>query len=154
MDLQEQESYILFQEISDTFLLISGFISKSDSGLDIKNTFNISKENEIVLHSDKTGEDKELVIKWLKNQKMELIQKARSCITLTQENYDKYKSENPKIKEEIKLRTKTLKGVIRFLEELEFDPLTYEECKKLKSGPDIDSDYAGITVIETKYFLI
>ena len=154
MGITELESYNLFQEISDSFLLISGFISKSDSGLNIKNTFFISKENKIELHSDKNEEDKELVLKWLRNQKLELIQKTRSCITLTQENYDKYKSENPKIKEEVKLRTKALKGVIRFLEELELDPLTYEECKKLKLGPEIDSDYAGITVIETKYFLI
>ncbi len=154
MEIEDLPSYNLFQEINNTFQLFSEFIIKNKSGLDIKNTFTITINNELLLHQDKTEDDLNMVLKWLDNERLEIIENSKKCISLTEENFTKFKSENPSIKEEIKGRIKDLKKVIKFFENLNFDPLNYDCLSKLKTGPDINSDYAGITVTETKYYLI
>jgi hypothetical protein len=154
MEIHDLESYNLFQEISDTFILLSGFIEAKSSGLLVKETFLISKDNEVTLQADKTEKDKIIVMNWLKEKRNELIQTINECIKLTEENFIKFKSENPSIKEEIKIRIKDLKKSLRLLEDIKLDPETYDEYNRLKIGPDLNSDYAGISVKETKYFLI
>ena len=154
MEIQDLKSYNLFQEINDTFLLISGFIKTTELGLDIKDIFSISTKDEIIMHDGKSDDDIKLFVDWLKDKLLELKKISKDCITLTEENFTKFKAENPAIKEEVKLRTKSLKKVLRFLDEIQLDPNTYEALKMLKSGPEIDSDYAGISVKETKYYLI
>ena len=154
MEIQDLRSYNLFQEINDDFSLISGFIKTSDFGLDIKDIFSISTKDEVTIHEDKSEEDVKLFLDWLEDKFLKLNQNCKDCITLTEENFAKFKAENPAIKEEIKLRTKSLKKVLRFLEEIKLNPIQYNVFQMLKSGPDIDSDYAGISVKETKYYLI
>ena len=154
MEIQDLQSYNLFQEINDTFQLISTFVVRKEGGLEIKNTFIITKQDKIIINEEKTDEDVKLVVKWLDNERIEIIQKSKECIKLTEENFTKFKAENPTIKEEIKERVKDLKKVIKFFNALILEPLNYESFSKLKMGPDINSDYAGITVTETKYYLI
>ena len=154
MDIQDLESYYLFQEINDRLLVLSSFIKKSEDGLAVKDTFSINKTNQVIVINDKSEEDVKVLLKWIENEIFELVQKMKECITLTNQNYTKFKSENPTIKEEVKTREKELKKAIKYLDEIVLDPLTYDKIQKLKQGPDINSDYAGISVVETKHFLM
>lgn len=154
MEIKDLPSYNLFQEINDSFQLFSEFIVKSESGLEIKSTFTITKMDEVLLLQDKTEEDLSTVLKWIDNERLEIIEKSKKCINLTEENYTKFKSENSHIKAEVKDRVRDLKKIVKFFGNFIFDPLTYDCFSKLKAGPDINSDYAGITVTETKYYLI
>lgn len=154
MDIEDLDSYNLFQEINDRLLVLSGFIKKDENGLAIKDTFVISKTDQITAINNKTEEDKNFVLRWIDNECAELIQKMKDCITITNQNFVKFKSENPTSKEEVKTREKDLKKAIRFLENISLEPLTYEDFYQLKLGPEINSDYAGISVKETKYFLM
>ncbi len=154
MEIQDLESYSLFQEINDRLLVLSGFITKIDDRLAVKDTFTIDKTNQVTLMNDNSEEDIKVLLKWIENEISELVQKMKECISMTNENYTKFKSENPTIKEEVKTREKELKRAIKFLDELSLGPLLFEELNKIKQGPDINSDYAGISVKETKHFLI
>ena len=153
-ELEELESYSLFQDINDTFTILSGVVSQDTRGLLIKDTFIITTDDKILLNDTKTNTDKEMVIKWLNNIQLDLLEKIYTCIKLTDEIFLKFKSQNPEIKEEIKTRANDLKRALRFLDSLSFDTLTYESFYNLKKGPKFDSDYAGISVKETKYYLI
>ena len=152
--INELESYNLYQEINDIFLLITQMISSDNQGLVIKDTFLVSLNDDLILKDGKTTEDVNIIIKWMNNKKQELLQMINDCIKLTKENYSRFKSENPKIKEEISIRTKDLKKTITFLNNLNLQNPKYDDFKKLKTGPDLSADYAGITVSETKYFFI
>lgn len=154
MEIEDLDSYNLFQEINDRLLVLSGFIKKVDNGLAVKETFVISKTDEVLLLNEKTEEDRNFVLKWITNECTELIEKMKDCIKITNQNFLKFKSENPTSKEEVKMREKDLKKAIRYLENISFEPLTFEDFSNLKLGPEINADYAGISVKETKYFLM
>lgn len=152
--IEELESYTLFQEINDTFLVISQMISKHKTDLLLKDTFIITLDDELILKDSKTMADVDLIIKWLNDKKQDLLHMINDCIKSTEENFSRFKVENSKIKDEIQTRTKELKKCIKLLNELNLDKPKYEDFRKLKLGPDLNADYAGITVTETKHFII
>lgn len=154
MYIQELESFNLYQEINNTFTLFSSLIKKSEQGFEVKETFILSEDNILHLPDGKTDQDVELLLNWFTDKKIELLTQIKNCTAQTNENLNKFKAENPVIKEEIRLRIKDLKRVGQFLAELDFQKIDFELLKKLKLGPEFDSDYAGISVKETKYFLI
>lgn len=154
MDIQELESFNVFQEINDTFTLFSSLIKKVQMGFEVKETFLVSEDNTIHPLDGKTDQDIELLVNWFTDKKNELQNQIKTCTSQTNENLSKFKSENPAIQEEVRLRIKDLKRATQYLAELDFQNLNFELLKKLKLGPKFDSDYAGISVKETKYFLI
>lgn len=154
MDIQELESFTLFQEINDTFTLFSSLIKKVHMGFEVKETFTLSEDNTLHPLDGKTDQDVELLMNWFSDKKIELLTQIRNCTTQTNENLTKFKTENPAVNEEVRLRIKDLKRINQFLVESDFQKIDFELLKKLKNGPEIDSDYAGISVKETKYFLI
>ena len=154
MDIQELESFDSFQNINDTFTLFSSLIKKSNQGFDVKETFFVSEDNSIHPLDGKTDKDVEYLLNWFIDKKNELLTEIENCITKTNNNLEKFQSENPALKEEVRLRIKDLKKAKKFLEGLDFQEMNFEHLEKLKNGPEFDSDYAGISVKETKYFLI
>ena len=134
--IDELESYLLYQEINDSFLLISQMIKKDQEGLVIKDTYLITKTNEIILKENKTSEDASIILKWLSNKKDELLTMLINCIKLSEENLIKFKSENPQIRDEVKTRLKDLKKSIKFLEQIFFDEPDYEDFSKLNDFND------------------
>ena len=154
MDIQELESFNSFQNINDTLALFSSLIKQSNQGFEIKETFFISENNLLHIFDGKTDKDVENILNWFSEKKFELLSEIENCSKQTNENLNKFRSENPLIKEEVRLRMKDLKKAKKFLEEIDFQNIDFELLKKLKTGQEFNSDYAGISVKETKYYLL
>lgn len=153
-DIQELESYILFQEINDTFTLFSSLIKIKNNNLHVKETFVVTEDSKFLLNDGYSEKDIELLLKWFQDKKLSLLENITKCITLSNENFAKFKAENPAIKEELKAREKDLKRATRLLENLNLENPGYYEFDQLQKGPVLESDYAGISVKVTNYFLI
>ena len=154
MDIQELDSYNLFQEIVNVIDVLVDTFSFTNKGIIVKETFIITKNEEVTIFDDKTEDQMKIIVNWLDEKKIELIKSIAECIKLTEENSKKFISENPNIKEEVATRIKELKKTKKRLEDISFDPISFVEFSKVKNLPELTSDYAGISVSETKYFLI
>ena len=153
-DIQELESYTLFQEINDTFTIFSSLIKQKKQFLEIKETFKVAEDNILVKNDEHSQKDIETLVQWFRDKIEDLKSKIQKCITSSEENLAKFKTENPTLKEDIKMRIKDLKKASHFLDNLNLEEPGYYEFSELKEGPNFDSEYAGLTVKLTSYFLI